>query len=56
MSSDDTDDPSKKQPQISSADDLTKTTNKGEVELTEEELKRVTGGFGWNVSKNPEAA
>ena len=37
-------DPSKKDPQISSADDLTKTTNKGDVELTEEELKRVSGG------------
>jgi bacteriocin-like protein len=29
---------------ISSADDLTKTTNKGDVELSEEELKRVSGG------------
>jgi len=38
-------DPSKKDPQISSADDLTKTTKKGDVELTEEELKRVSGGL-----------
>jgi len=37
-------DPSKKDPKISSADDLTKTTKKGEVELDEEELKRVLGG------------
>jgi hypothetical protein len=37
-------DPSKKDATISSADDLTKTTNKGDVELTEEELKRVSGG------------
>jgi hypothetical protein len=36
-------DPSKKDPQISSADDLTKT-KKGDVELSEEELKRVSGG------------
>ena len=34
-------DPSNKDPKISSADDLTKTTNKGDVELSEEELKRV---------------
>ena len=44
--SDDKVDPSKKDPQISSADDLIKTTNKGDVELTEEELKRVSGGDG----------
>jgi hypothetical protein len=37
-------DPSNKDPKISSADDLTKTTKKGDVELSEEELKRVTGG------------
>ena len=37
-------DPSNKDATISSADDLTKTTNKGDVELSEEELKRVTGG------------
>jgi len=37
-------DPSKKDATISSADDLVKTTNSGDVELTEEELKRVTGG------------
>jgi len=36
-------DPSKKDPKISSADDLVKT-KKGEVELSEEELKRVAGG------------
>jgi len=39
-------DSSKNAPQISSADDLIKTTNKGDVELTEEELKRVSGGAG----------
>jgi bacteriocin-like protein len=37
-------DPSKKDANISSADDLTKTTKKGDVELNEEELKRVSGG------------
>ena len=37
-------DPSKQDTTISSSDDLTKTTNKGEVELSEEELKRVAGG------------
>jgi len=42
-------DPSKKDPQISSADDLIKTTNKSDVELTEEELKRVSGGDGAKV-------
>jgi len=41
---DDKVDPSKEDPKISSADDLTKTTNKGDVELSEEELKRVSGG------------
>jgi hypothetical protein len=38
-------DPSKKDATISSADDLTKTTNKGDVELSEEELK---ARFGWS--------
>jgi hypothetical protein len=37
-------DPSKKDPQISSTDDLTKTTKSGDVELGEEELKRVSAG------------
>jgi hypothetical protein len=37
-------DPSKKDATISSTDDLTKTTNKADVELSEEELKRVSGG------------
>ena len=41
---DDKIDPSKKDPKISSADDLTKTSKKSDVELSEEELKRVTGG------------
>jgi hypothetical protein len=44
-------DPSKKDATISSADDLTKTTKKGDVELSEEELKRVTGG-GKSISHN----
>ena len=43
--SDDKNDPSKKDPKISSADDLTKTRKKGDVELSEEELKRVSGGL-----------
>ena len=43
-------DPSSKDPKISSADDLAKTTNKGDVELSEEELKRVTGGGTTAVS------
>ena len=37
-------DPSNKDATISSTDDLTKTTNKSDVELSEEELKRVSGG------------
>ena len=37
-------DPSKKDTTISSADDLVKTTKSGDVELSEEELKRVSGG------------
>ena len=37
-------DPKTKDTKISSADDLIKTTKKGDVELTEEELKRATGG------------
>jgi hypothetical protein len=36
--------PKKKDTKISSADDLTKTSKSGDVELDEEELKRVTGG------------
>jgi type VI protein secretion system component Hcp len=38
-------DPSKKDATISSADDLVKTANKGDVQLSEEELKGVTGGL-----------
>ena len=41
-------DPNKKDTKISSADDLTKTTNKGDVELTEEELKRIAG-VGYSI-------
>jgi hypothetical protein len=37
-------DPTSKDPKISSADDLAKTTNKSDVELSEEELKRVSAG------------
>ena len=37
-------DPSNKDPKISSADDLVKTTKSGDVELSEEQLKRVSGG------------
>jgi len=40
----DKNDPSKKDATISSADDLVKTSKSGDVELSEEELKRVTGG------------
>jgi len=42
--SDHTNDPSKKDPKISSADDLVKTTKSGDVQLSEEELGQVTGG------------
>jgi bacteriocin-like protein len=42
--SNDKSDPKKKDSKISSADDLTKTSKKSDVELSEEELKRVTGG------------
>jgi hypothetical protein len=41
-------DPSKKEQNVSS-DDLTKTTKKGDVELSEEELKRVAGGLKSNL-------
>jgi type VI protein secretion system component Hcp len=37
-------DPKNEGTKISSTDDLTKTTNKSDVELSEEELKRVSGG------------
>jgi hypothetical protein len=43
--SDEKTDPSSRDPKISSADDLTKTTSKVDVELNEEELKRVSGGY-----------
>ena len=46
-------DPSKKDTTISSADDLVKTTKSGDVELTEEELKRVTGGGRIRFSPSP---
>jgi hypothetical protein len=36
--------PSKKGTKISPADDLIKTGKSGDIELDEEELKRVTGG------------
>jgi bacteriocin-like protein len=38
-------DPKKKDMKVSSADDLTKTSKGGDIELDEEELKRVTGGL-----------
>jgi hypothetical protein len=37
-------DPKRKETKISSADDLTKTSKSGDIELEEEELKRVSGG------------
>jgi type VI protein secretion system component Hcp len=45
-------DPSKKDATISSADDLVKTAKSGDVELSEEELKRVTGGKASNSDIN----
>ncbi len=42
-------DPKAKDPKIS-ADDLTKTTKKGDAELTEEELKRVSGGLKYELT------
>ena len=47
--------PSKKDATISSADDLVRTTKSGDVELTEEELKRVSGG-NVNVEYKPQKA
>ena len=41
--------PNSKETKISSADDLTKTSKSGDVELDEEELKRVTGGGGIKI-------
>ena len=49
-------DPGKKDTTISSADDLVKTTKSGEVELTEEGLKRVSGGQKVNVEYKPQKA
>jgi hypothetical protein len=43
-------DPSNKDPKVSSADELTKTTNKSDVELSEEELKRIAGGVFQKVA------
>jgi hypothetical protein len=37
--------PTKKDTKISSADDLTKTSKSGDIELDEEELKRASGGY-----------
>jgi hypothetical protein len=50
-------DPSKKDAKISSADDLVKTSKKGEVELSENELEKATGGAGtvaagWDIKPN----
>jgi hypothetical protein len=41
----------KQQPKSSVPDALIKTSNKGNVELTEEEMKRVSGGCGAGMSK-----
>jgi type III secretory pathway component EscR len=41
----------KQQQGMKSPDSLTKTTKKGEIELTEEELARVPGGCGTGMSK-----
>jgi len=49
-------DPSKQDTTISSADDLVKTTKSGDVELTEEGLKRVSGGHKVNVEYKPQKA
>ena len=38
-------DPKAQDPKISSADDLNKTTNKADAELTENELAKVSGGM-----------
>jgi hypothetical protein len=48
-------DPGNKDTTISSADDLVKTTKSGHVELTEEELKRASGGLA-NVEYKPQKA
>ena len=34
---------------------LTKTGKKGEVELSESSLKKVSGGMGWDVKSNTKA-
>jgi type VI secretion system secreted protein Hcp len=49
-------DPSKKDATISSADDLVKTSKSSDVELTEEGLKRVSGGQKVNVEYKPQKA
>jgi hypothetical protein len=43
--------PKKKDTKISSADDMIKTSKKGDIELDEEELKRVSGGAGIAFAK-----
>lgn len=49
-------DPGKKDATISSADDLVRMTKSGGVELTEEALKRVSGGKKVNVEYKPQKA
>ena len=46
MGTDKHEDKSKKETKISPADELTKTSKSGDIELDEEELKRVSGGGG----------
>jgi hypothetical protein len=43
-------DPSNKDATISSTDDVTKTTNKSDMELSEEQLKRVSGGLKFELT------
>jgi bacteriocin-like protein len=45
MSNDQPEDKVKTETKTSSADDLTKTSQSGDIELDEEELKRVSGGI-----------
>ena len=41
----------RKTPKSSSRDHLTKTTQKGKIELTEEEMTRVTGGTSQKIQE-----
>ncbi|HVO02383.1 MAG TPA: hypothetical protein VMT54_09290 [Candidatus Cybelea sp.] len=42
----------KSKPSKAKPDKLTKTSKKGGVELSESDLKKATGGMGWDLISN----